>query len=564
MKNFKYIILGFIIVNLFSCDLLDKDPYSLTPETYFNDANELNNFLIGVYSPIMQEHFYGNNYPVYIAGGDDLSFYQRSSSTSFIITANANSSSSQIMTYWRNLYEGINRANMLLTYADKNQSISKDIREKAKAEALFLRSFYYFNLIQGWGDVPLRLTPTSSVKDVELPRTDKQVIYDQIISDIVSIIETLPASNELTHTGTVTQSAAQGILARIYLFRAGEHYRDKTAPGEEVKKYFEQAKYWALQVKESQLHDLVTPYSRVFMDLMEDKYNSTSVRESIWEAEMAGNLSTAEYAAGRIGNVIGFGSAIDHSAVVSVQDKTGMANPGYSYRFIFASLKLYEMYELEADTTRGNWSIIPYEYKYDTSSSKLVAGRNYYFGKKPAGLTEIEGFPCIELTDAGSSNKVRCCGKYRREYEPHTPKAKNYTCINFPILRYSDVLLMLAEAENEVNGPTTLAFECLNKVRTRANIKELSGIGKDDFRDAIKKERAMELCFETLRRWDLIRWGDFYKSMNDMVDYVNQPEWASSYAYAANYYKVSEAYNYFPIPDWEMSTNKLMKQNKGW
>jgi len=244
----------------------------------------------------------------------------------------------------------------------------------------------------------------------------------------------------------------------------------------------------------------------VFLDLAEDKYNSTSIRESIWEAEMAGNLSTAEYVAGRIGNVIGFGSSVDHSAVVSIQDKTGMANPGYSYRFIFASLKLYEMYELEGDTARGNWCIIPYEYKYDTSSSKLVAGRNYYFGKKPKDLTEIDGFPCIELSDAASSNKVRCCGKYRREYEPHTPKAKNYTCINFPILRYNDVLLMLAEAENEVNGPTSLAFECLNRVRTRAGLNGLSGIGKrvflsKDFEGLSKENKKQDSILVEKHGW---------------------------------------------------------------
>jgi len=564
MRTLKYILIFFLLANISSCDLLDKDPYMLTPETYFNDEGELQKFLLGVYSPIMQEYFYGNYYPLYMAGGDDLGFYQRSTPYSSILCANANSGTSEIMQAWRNLYEGVNRANMLLESADKNPSINKDMRDEVKAEALFLRSFYYFNLVQGWGDVPFRLESTKSANNLNMARTDKQIIYDKIIEDIITAIPLLPTSDKLNHTGTVTQSAAQGMLARIYLFRAGEHYRDNEAPHPDNRKFYEEAKFWAMKVKESGLHELVSPYNRVFMDLMEDKYNSTGIRESIWEAEEAGNLSTATYAAGRIGNVIGFGSAVDHSAVVDLKEKTGMANPGYSYRFIYNSLKLYDMYESEGDIARGDWNIAPYEYDYDLAQPRKVIGRKYYFGKLPEGLTEVEGFPCTELSDVASVNKVRCVGKYRREHELLTPKTKNYTPINFPILRYSDVLLMIAEAENELNGSTELAYECINKVRNRAGIKELSGLPKQELFEAIKKERAMELCYEAIRRWDLIRWGEFYSTMTGMSSYLSRPEWSPSFSYAGNYYRVNSAYNYYPIPDWELSTNKLAVQNIGW
>ncbi|MFT4223086.1 RagB/SusD family nutrient uptake outer membrane protein [Dysgonomonas sp.] len=565
MKTIKYIILSLLCIGSVSCNFLDKEPYELTPETYFNNETELSSFLIGVYNPLMQEFFYGNNYPLYIAGGDDLTFYQRSSPYSSILCANANSANADIMTYWRILYDGINRANMLLENADKNAEISQTVRDKAKAEALFLRSFYYFNLIQGWGDVPLRLTSAQSVEGLSIPRTDKQVIYDQIIEDIKNTIPNLPKANELSHTGTVTQSVAQGILARIYLFRAGEHYRDNKASDSNSQKYFEEAKYWAEQVKTSNLHGLTDSYSQVFTDMCSDQYNSTGVRESLWEVEEAGNrITSANFSAGRIGNTLGFGSTNDYSASNTYKNYTGMRNPGYSYRFAYASLKLYELYESQGDTERGNWSIAPYEYDYETTGEKPVKGRIYYDGKRPAGLTSVEGMPCTDYTPAQSVNKTRCAAKYRRELEAVTPKNKNYTPINFPILRYSDVLLMLAEAENEINGPTTLAYECINDVRKRAKLTPLSGLSKDTFREALKDERAMELCFEALRRWDLIRWGEFYSKMTDMANYITKPGWNTGHAYAANYYKVTPAYNYFPIPDWEISTNKAVTQNTGW
>ena len=576
MKTFKFLSIISIVALMSSCsDFLDKTPHTLTPETYFNTESELQLFLTGVYSPIMQERFYGNDYPLSIAGGDDLSFYQRSTPVSGIICNNANSSNSAITTYWRVLYDGINRANMLLENADKNPEIPEASRNRVKAEALFLRSFYYFNLVQGWGDVPVHLSSTQSVDGLSVPRSPKQEVYNQLIKDIVTAIPNLLPSTALPHTGAVTQSAAKGILARIYLFRAGENYRDAevglplTNTEDSIKAYFTHARDWALQVKSSGIHELVKPYKKVFEDMCQDKYNSTGKLESIWEAEEAGNRSnTPEQAAGRMGNTIGFGATNDYSTVDAYKNLKGMFNPGYSYKFIYASLKLFEMYESEGDTARGDWNITPYEYTYASAAPKQVTGRQYYFGKLTAPTT-VDGFTyTIGTASAANTNKTRCAAKYRRELEVVVPKNKNYTPINFPILRYSDVLLMIAEAENELNeSPSNLAYECLDAVRTRADIMPLSGNGltKVQFREAIKKERAMEFCFEATRRWDLIRWGDFYNVMNNMESFVSRGEWSTGLKYAAAYYKVSKAYNYYPIPDMEMSVNKaITKNNPGW
>ncbi|MFV0392051.1 MAG: RagB/SusD family nutrient uptake outer membrane protein [Paludibacteraceae bacterium] len=553
-----------------SCsNFLEKDPYSSTTQTYFYNESDLDAFLIGVYSPIMQEHFYGNNYPLYNAGGDDLTFFQRANSTPSMLCANAGSSNAYISTFWRILYEGINRANILLENVDRNSSISQSFRDRVRAEAMFLRSFYYFNLIQGWGDVPFRPESTKTVVGLSAARTDKQLIYETLITDIVNSIPHLHKSTDLAYTGRVTQSAAKGILARIYLFRAGEHFRDKTTPDTNRQFYFSEARRWALEVKESAIHGLVTPYSRVFMDLSEDKYNSTGTLESIWEAEEAGNRSTVEQAAGRIGNTIGFGSQNDYSSSTLYKTQMGMSNPGYSYKFAYGSLKLYEMFESERDTVRGDWNIANYEYTFESTGDKKVTGRKYYHGKMRPDITASEGFTYTEETQVISDrNKTRCAAKYRREYEVIGPKNKNYTPINFPILRYSDVLLMIAEADNELTAmPSGLAYECIDAVRIRAGIEPMTGnnLTKEQFRDAIKKERAMELCFEALRRWDLIRWGDYYTAMRSMQSYVNQDGWGNAYKYASDYYNVSEAYNYFPIPDVEMSVNKLItRNNPGW
>lgn len=559
-----------LLISFTACNFLDKQPHELTPETYFNNESELQLFLTGVYSPLGQENFYGNYYPLYNSGGDDLSFFQRANPTQSIICGNANNSNEFVTAFWRVLYDGINRANILIENVDRNTEITESFRNQVKAEALFLRGFYYFNLVQAFGDVPFRIQAVQSVNNLALPRTDKQEIYEQIIQDIITSIPNLRSASN-TNPGYVTQSAAKGILARIYLFRAGEHFRDKKPAGSEVQNYFVQARKWALEVRDSQIHGLVSDYSQVFIDMAQDKYNSTGVKESIWEAELAGNrISQPDWAAGRIGNVIGFGSTVDHSAIAAVKDLTGIKNPGYSYRFVYASTKLYDMYRTEGDSVRSQWNIAPYEYKFATGGNRELIGIEYFYGKKPIGLTQIDGVPVTELAQTASRTEVRSAAKYRRELEQVIPKNKNYTPINFPILRYSDILLMIAETENEINNaPTQLAYDALNEVRRRAKLQEYgsaNGLTKDSFRDVIKNERAMELCFEAIRRWDLVRWGDFHSTMQAMRSVVATNEnWIATFKYASNYYNVSEHYNYFPIPSLEMSVNnQITSNNPGW
>ena len=571
MKYNKLVTVILSVLFVGSCDFLELRPNELTPETFYNTEEDLRKALLGVYSPLMQEPFYGENYVVCHAGGDDLCFYQRSQTRTTMTFALANSSAPEILTFWRICYEGINRANTLLENADRVSEISEETRARFKAEAYFLRSFYYFNLVQFWGDVPLVLEATHSVEGLAVARTDKEKVYDRLISDIADNIEYLPTALEVETPERISQTAAMGILARIWLFRAGEHFRDNKPADEHTQECFRQARYWANEVYRTGIHDLADEYPQVFIDLASDKYNSTGKLESMWEIAMAGNrLNDVEYSAGKIGSTMGFGSGRDNSGDAAYSTLTGMANPGYSQLCFFSSLKLYRMYYEDdpenVDRERGDWNIAPYSYVYgDDPNDNTVLGRLYYYGLKPDGMDyTADGYPCTERTEAESANKVRAIGKFYREYETVKPKSKRYTPINFPVLRYSDVLLMLAEAENELGGPTKLAYDCINEVRERAGLNPLSGLDQDSFRQKLQDERAMELAFEGLRRWDLIRWGTFFTTMRAMSAYVEDDAWANVYKYAEAYYQVREYDVYFPIPDWELSVNKLMKQNPGW
>lgn len=571
------LLLGF---NFVSCNnFLETSLTTVTPETYFQNKDQVKSFLISVHSPLMTEILYGSKYEWAIAA-EDLGYYPRTSTYNSVVCAATSVSDPNLQSLWRILYDGINRSNLLLENIDRAIPAASDstVREQYRSEARFLRAFYYFTLVQNFGDVPFRTTTATDINGLSLERTNKEQIYDFIISEMVASEPYLPAANTL-NPGHLTKSALQGILARVYLFRAGEGYREAAAtPGADAQTYFAEAKKWALKVKDSGLHGLVGVYSRIFIDLSEDKYNSTGVRESIWEVEQAGNRTTPIIATNsRIGNELGLGGPDLISSGAPDASKGGLANPGMGYNYIFSTQKLFDMYKYENDTVRGNWNIAPFTYTTSGSGSTLkVTGRKFYYGKIPANMTALKfpytdanGFSYTVGSASDSLNTSRCFAKYRREYELVLPKSKNSTPTNFPLLRYSDVLLMIAEADNEINAaPTALAYECLDAVRSRAKVTPYTGstLTKEQFRDVIKKERAMELCYECTRRFDLIRWGDYLNAMNEVsTSMTTSMYWPAGVKYAANYFKVSSAYLYLPIPASELAVNKfIFSNNPGW
>lgn len=634
MKKIKYILLSILAAGIVtSCNFLDKEPYKITPESYFQDEEQANTYLTGIYAIIGQSSFYGGDYML-LAGGDDLTCYGGSTgrvSTTGLICNLATTSDPAVTALWFTLYNGIERANYFIEQIDKMSNISDEKRAQFKSEARFLRAFYYFHLVQNWGDVPFKTKSTMSTESLnnkDIARTPKDEIYQFIVDEMATVADKetggLKSAADLGYLpGRVSKSAAWGMLARVYMFWAGEHYRDnKPAPADNVEKFRKALEYATMVTGEK--HELSPKYWDIFIDMCSDKYDTSGKHESIWEAEFAGDGTGDVRAEGRIGNTNGIQCA-DFS---SKTDIVGKADPGYAYAFLWATPKLYDLYGyvmpygsgLDNQTPTwegiGNgpkpivrddrfiWNIAPFSYRSSKSNKNLgIVGRTfeckdlYYWVMSETGF-EDKGYgpqsydySLNEETPVYSSSldqmydlykttpkdqtareglrRDLCAAKFRREYEPAAKKNKNNTSINFPILRYSDVLLMIAECENEVNGPTEKAFTYINEVRRRAglgNLQETEGFQntQENFRSAIKDERAKELCFEFTRRYDLIRWGEYIKNMNDLVTRTGEKCWSQG-TQVASFFNIPESYNYFPIPESEMSVNKLITTNNpGW
>ncbi|MFD1631125.1 RagB/SusD family nutrient uptake outer membrane protein [Pseudopedobacter beijingensis] len=417
------------LLTLVSCEkFLETSPIdSITSKNYYETEEQLNKALGGVYQILAR--IYADGFQGVMGLDADEGFYNRSQQTTGISVNLVTTTDTKISTTWSALYSGIERANLLLENLNK-PSMNEKNRNVIRGEALFLRAYYYYLLVTHWGDVPLVLESNKSVSDVHKVRASSVEIYEQIIRDMTVAEELVKPVTEMTNAGKVNKSAVRGILARVCLQMAGEPLKDESK--------YEQAKYWAEKVVDDGYHALNPDYKQVFVNLIQDKYD---LKESIWEVEFYGNTNDSYNASGRVGinnGITYYGSNNEEW--------------GYCYGFVAVNPTLY--YSYGKGDLRRDWAIG----RYSLSSDYTPV---------------VTYFAALPSKQDASSHTV---GKFRREYELSREKTQNGNSTNFPILRFSDVLLMFAEADVQASksAPSEKAIEALNKVRRRAYGKMLT------------------------------------------------------------------------------------------
>ena len=526
MKKIIYIL---IVASLTSCGFLEQSPMdSVVSDNYYNTQEELETALRGVYSTFTETALYANNMLGRLGLSADIGYEQYSSDEGTVGYYEVVPTDIKITNYWRKLYEGIGRANKLLENINKPEMDEK-ARDVIKGEALFLRGYFHFMLTVRFGDVPIVLSVPKSghAEDTHIAKSPSREVYRQIIADMEAAAPLVLSASEVTYGTRVTQSAVYGVLARVCLNMAGYPIY--------ATEMYAKVREYASQVIDSGLHSLNPSYQDVFMNYIQDKYD---IRESILEVDFYGNnLGTYTNTAGMVGrnNGIAFSN-------------TDMPEIGYSIGTIRATGYYLSLFE-DADLRR-DWSIANY-----TLNSN---------GEKE---------------DVGTNQWIRFCGKFRREYELTSPKSATYTPINFPLLRYSDVLLMYSEgvaADASCNDAALVAqaYEYMNMVRRRGYGKDVFASdvsvdfvneGKSILFDYIKDERARELGHELLRKDDIVRWGEFYYRMKYVGSLIPQSYTSNYYVTARLVYgNVRERDEFWPIPSYELGINRKLTQNPGW
>lgn len=481
-------VAAIVLLSFNSCNkFLDQKPITdVSTEVVFSDVPSALKALAGVYSRMVGDAGYGIRVSLYypldtdeVQGPTGASDNDRRDIARYAATPG----NAQITNPFNQMFAGIEYANICIANIPKMAMYSNGTDQEKKklqrmyGEALTLRAQFYTEAIRNWGDLPANFAPASTLATSNpFPsRTNRDTIYDRLLEDLKLAATLVPWRNELSAIGDgaderITKGTVKGLRARIALYRGGFSLRQDgvVKRSADYLKYYQIARDEAAEVMASNQHSL----NPSFRALWKDQVNARAV------ADPNGELM---FQASGIGGV---GAGDTKLAYYNGPTVNGLGNksvnilPTYFYAF--------DSTDLRRDVTCAIYNVAA------------------------DGSTKI-----------GQAITAICDGKYRRDWISNPTvsptNAIQYFSLKWQILRYADVMLMFAEAENELNGPTAAAYNAVNQVRRRGFGQSLTaanaavdlpaGLNKADFFTAIVKERSLELGGEGVRKYDLIRWN---------------------------------------------------------
>lgn len=418
---------------------------------------------------------------------------------------------------WREHYTTIYRANQVLAHVDEVPFADEAHRNDLKAQALWLRSFYYFYMTALWDNMPL-LTAVSSAADQPATSSPEQV-FTQLETDLLDCINWLPETRDAENTGRPTKGAAYALLAKVY----AQGHKWSEAKG---------CLEWLIKGDGAKYYDLVADYGDNFNNKTENN------KESIYEI----HFSLTHY--------VGFDQTDnykDPAAQLGTQIEMVQSPKGVGWNNVQARAWLIDYYKREKTVTGENDPRLYYTLWYNGVESDFPDRDHTIYGRS---WSENNANYTWDNTHVWI--KKYCV-------DPQTVTNLYYwNDNNFRVLRLGDMLLLYAEVLNELDGPTADAKAALNRVRNRAGLPNIENstyytgatADKDSFREQIKIERALELALECVRWIDLKRWGftetELAKIQKRDADFNNF---------------VIGKHERLPFPQREVDNNPNLKQN---
>lgn len=409
---------------------------------------------------------------------------------------------------WREHYTTIYRANQVLAHIDEVEFEDAAHKEDLRAQTLWLRSFYYFYMTALWDNMPL-LLEVSSAAD-QPANSSPEAVFAQLEIDLRTAIEALPETRDAENTARPTKGAAYALLAKVYM---------QWHKWAEAKECLE----WIIEGKGKSMYDLMPDYGANFSNKTENN------RESIYEI----HFSLTHY--------VGFDQTdnyLDPNAQLGTQIEEVQSPKDIGWNNVEARRWLVDYYKREM-TVAGEYDPrLYYTLWYDSVESDFPNKSHDIYG---AGWK----------SEWGSRVWIK---KYSTDVRPLYYWNDN----NFRVLRLADMLLLYAEAENELNGPTDKAISALNRVRNRAGLADIQNSSyytgatatKDSFREQIKIERGLELSLECVRWIDLKRWGFTQAELAKIAQ--RDPDYDNF---------VIGKHERMPLPQREVDNNPNLKQN---
>ncbi len=447
------------------------------PDYVFSNVTNATAAVLGVYAAMTGDQGYGTRVSMYFPYDDDN--IEGQSGTPFpdgdrrdIAHYGAQSSNAQLYLPFNQMFSGIERANLCIYYIPKmtmyNDATNGPVLKRLYGEALTLRAQFYLELIRNWGDVPAQFAPTFTQSNLNPGKTDRDTIYNHLLNDLLAAEQIVPwrtAAN--TPNSRITQGAVRALRARIAMYRAGWSFRSSgiMAQGSDPNTYYTIAKNECdtILTFHTADHSLETNFKDVFQKYL-DAGMVDPTGEVLWCVTFGGGTGTTDSKLGYYDGPKYTPSSAPGNAALTIL-------PSYFY--------LFDSTDLRRDVTIAPYDIL-------TSVGGLTVRNSY------------------SLRD----------GKFRRDWIPNGfPSTVQYFGASWPLIRLSDVYLMYAEADNELNnGASGLAIGRLMAVSARGHNNNTTlavnpPADHDGFFKALMKERSLEFGGEGIRKYDLIRWN---------------------------------------------------------
>lgn len=389
------------------------------------------------------------------------------------------SSNGDLQKAWESGYKAIRDCNIVIDGIHESGNLeSTDSAVKANmyqflGEAYTIRAYWYSMLINSFGDIPFSTQAPKAGVDFNLPKEDRNVILSAVIKDLIDIEPKMKWADQLPYgIEQVNREFTLGMIARLSLQRGGYFLKPDmtTSRKTDYLDYYTIARDYSKKLMDLKDRALPTDFAQIFKN--ESQFIVAKNSDVLFEIPFA-------IGEGDIGYNVGIQVAIGNHP--------------------------------HGGTTGGYAIPASYYYSFDNKDKRRDV---------TCGLYKRDANYDTQIVSASTISQ----GKWSREYLNPAPGSTTTkgTGINFPLLRYADVILMNAEAENELNGPTAAAKSALARVRQRAfdtldwptkvdQYVTSASISKTAFFDAIVNERAWEFGGEFIRRFELIRWGNYDK-----------------------------------------------------
>ncbi len=510
MKRVIYLILTIALV---ACDdKLDiSNPNRQTTSDFWQTESQAIAGCNAIYATLIIDGTYTRMTPALSDGrGDDVTGDSPWPDLVQVSNFTIPTTSGPVQWIWADYYRVIWRANQVL---ENTPGIAMDeaLKNRIIGQAYFLRGLAYFKLANFYKIVPLVLATPKTPGDYYPATATEEELWNQIYSDFQQAKDMLPVSYsnvtglDAGQIGRATQGAATGMLGKSYLYR-----KEWQKAADQFKELIDGGRY-----------SLVSNYRDNFTDANEN--NS----ESLFEVQFADPSQVG-------GTVMNWGGDPAANWKQTSAQACTYSMDGRGYSDFLPTQWIYNEYKLERT-------------KDDKSDPRLLATIASY--EPDDNSTTVYGDAWPYAPDKIYPRKYTNDGKagYANEYDLNSG-------INYRVLRYADILLMYAEALNELKQ-TTAAYPYIQQVRDRANLPDLAttkpGMTQEEMRDQIAHERALEFAIEGQRINDIIRWGWFYDA-NKL---------AMLKAHDADFNLWSAGNEYLPIPQTELDVNKKLSPN---